>query len=117
MIRNVLFDLDDTLLDFHRAEAEAIRYTLKEFGIDPTNETIALYSRINRSCWAKLETGEYTREEVLHRRFDMLFATLGVTGDAHETQSYTNTDSASEHITSTAQRSYSTSCTESTVST
>ena len=86
MIRNVLFDLDDTLLDFHRAEAEAIRYTLKEFGIDPTNETIALYSRINRSCWAKLETGEYTREEVLHRRFDMLFATLGVTGDAHETQ-------------------------------
>ena len=86
MIRNVLFDLDDTLLDFHRAEAEAIRYTLKEFGIDPTDETIALYSKINRSCWAKLETGEYTREEVLHRRFDMLFAALGVTGDAHETQ-------------------------------
>lgn len=86
MIRNVLFDLDDTLLDFHRAEAEAIRHTLREFGINPTNETVALYSKINRSCWAKLETGEYTREEVLHRRFDILFQTLGVEGDAHETQ-------------------------------
>ena len=86
MIRNVLLDLDDTLLDFHRAEAEAIRHTMKEIGIDPTDETVALYSRINRSCWAKLETGEYTREEVLHRRFDMLFEALGVTGDAHETQ-------------------------------
>ena len=86
MIRNVLLDLDDTLLDFHRAEAEAIRHTLKEIGIDPTDETVALYSRINRSCWAKLETGEYTREEVLHRRFDILFDTLGVSGDAHETQ-------------------------------
>ena len=86
MIRNVLLDLDDTLLDFHRAEAEAIRHTMKEIGIDPTDETVALYSRINRSCWAKLETGEYTREEVLHRRFDILFEALGVTGDAHETQ-------------------------------
>ena len=86
MIRNVLLDLDDTLFDFHRAEAEAIRHTLKEIGIDPTDETVALYSRINRSCWAKLETGEYTREEVLHRRFDMLFDTLGVNGDSHETQ-------------------------------
>ena len=86
MIRNVLFDLDDTLLDFKRAEAEAIRHTLKELGIDPTDETVALYSRINRSCWAKLETGEYTREEVLHNRFDMLFEALGVSGDAHATQ-------------------------------
>ena len=86
MIRNVLFDLDYTLLDFKRAEAEAIRHTLKEIGIDPTDETVALYSRINRSCWAKLETGEYTREEVLHNRFDMLFEALGVSGDAHATQ-------------------------------
>ena len=86
MIRNVLLDLDDTLLDFHRAEAEAIRHTLAEIGIEPTDETVSLYSKINRSCWAKLETGEYTREEVLHRRFDILFATLGIEGDAHETQ-------------------------------
>lgn len=86
MIRNILFDLDDTLLDFHRAEAEAIRYTLKEFGIDPTDENVALYSKINRSCWEKLELGELTREEVLHRRFDILFDTLGISGDSHATQ-------------------------------
>ena len=86
MIKNVLLDLDDTLLDFHRAEAEAIRYTLAEIGIVPTDDTVALYSKINRSCWAKLETGEYTREEVLHKRFDILFETLGVSGNAHETQ-------------------------------
>lgn len=86
MIKNVLFDLDDTLLDFHRAEAEAIRFTLKEIGIDPSEENVALYSKINRSCWAKLETGEYTRDEVLHRRFDILFDTLGVEGNSNETQ-------------------------------
>jgi 2-haloacid dehalogenase len=86
VIKNVLLDLDDTLLDFHRAEAEAIRHTLKEVGIDPTDETVSLYSKINRSCWAKLETGEYTREEVLHRRFDMLFEALNLSGNSHATQ-------------------------------
>ena len=86
VIRNILLDLDDTLLDFHRAEAEAIRYTLKEFGIEPSDENVTLYSKINRSCWEKLELGEYTREEVLHRRFEILFDTLGVFGDSHETQ-------------------------------
>ena len=86
VIKNVLFDLDDTLLDFHRAEAEAIRHTLREIGIDATDETVGLYSRINRSCWAKLETGEYTRDQVLHNRFDFLFEALGVEGDAHATQ-------------------------------
>lgn len=86
VIRNVLLDLDDTLLDFHRAEAEAIRHTFSEIGIAPTDENVATYSKINRSCWAKLETGEYTRDEVLHKRFDILFDTLGVTGDSHATQ-------------------------------
>lgn len=86
VIRNLLLDLDDTLLDFHRAEAEAIRHTFSEIGIPPTDETVALYSKINRSCWKKLELGLYTRDEVLHRRFDILFDTLGVTGDAHAAQ-------------------------------
>ena len=86
VIRNVLLDLDDTLLDFHRAEAEAIRHTLAKIGIDPTDDVVMLYSKINRSCWAKLELGEYTRDEVLHKRFEMLFETLGTTGDPHETQ-------------------------------
>ena len=42
MIRNVLFDLDDTLFDFHKAEKIALTKTLVHFGIDPTEETLAL---------------------------------------------------------------------------
>lgn len=86
MIRNLLLDLDDTLLDFKKAEAMAIRETFIQFNIDPSDENIQLYSKINRSCWARLELGELTREEVLHNRFDILFDTLGITGDSHEMQ-------------------------------
>ncbi len=86
MIKHIFFDLDDTLLDFGRAEAEAIRRTFTALGIVPSDDNVKLYSRINRSCWKRLETGEFTRDEVLHRRFDILFETLGTNGDAHSTQ-------------------------------
>ena len=78
VIKFVFFDLDDTLFDFKMAEKIAIKFTLSKFGIDPTDDTVALYSRINLSCWEKLERGEYTREEVLNNRFKFLFEALGV---------------------------------------
>ena len=86
MVKFLLLDLDDTLLDFKRAEAIAIRDAFVELGIDPSDENVKLYSKLNRSCWAKLELGEYTRDEVLHKRFDMLFSHLGIEGDSHEAQ-------------------------------
>lgn len=77
MIKYVFFDLDDTLFDFKMAEKIAIKATLSHFGIEPTEETTSLYSKINLSCWEKLERGEYTREEVLNNRFKFLFEALG----------------------------------------
>lgn len=58
MIRNVLFDLDDTLFDFHKAEKIALTKALVHFGVDPTEETLALYSSINAAHWKRLELGE-----------------------------------------------------------
>ena len=47
MIRYVLLDLDDTILDFHKAEAEALKDTLRHFGIAPSDGRVARYSVIN----------------------------------------------------------------------
>ncbi len=81
MIKFVLIDLDDTILDFHAAEAVAIRDTLRQFGIDPNDGVIATYSKINRRMWQMLEQGEATRAEILVNRFALLFNSLGVVGD------------------------------------
>ena len=80
-IKHVLLDLDDTVLDFHRAERAAITETFLEFSLDPSEEVLSLYSSINKSCWRELELGTMTREEVLHQRFARLFAALGKTVD------------------------------------
>lgn len=88
MIRNVLFDLDDTLFDFHKAEKIALTKTLVHFGIDPTEETLALYSTINAVHWKRLELGEISREEVKVGRYRELFETIGVECDPVKATAY-----------------------------
>ena len=88
MIRNGLFDLDDTLFDFHKAEKIALTKTLVHFGIDPTEETLALYSTINAAHWKRLELGEISREEVKVGRYRELFKTIGVECDPVKATAY-----------------------------
>jgi 2-haloacid dehalogenase len=86
MIKNILFDLDDTLLDFHLSEAEAIIKTLSELGIKPTSFIVKRYSEINMGVWKKLERGEMTREQILVERFRLLFEEIGADADPETTR-------------------------------
>ena len=88
MLEFLLIDLDDTILDFQKAEHIALRNTLRTFGIEPTDETCELYSRINRAYWEALERGEMTRPQVAVGRFAELFAKVGVTADAADCNRY-----------------------------
>ena len=78
----LLFDLDNTLLDFDRQEAASMRKTLLERGIDPTPEVLSLFSRINLRHWEMLEEGRLTRQEVCVGRFRVFFEELGLDLDA-----------------------------------
>ena len=82
MLTNIFFDLDNTLLDFDRGEAHALSRAFRQFGIDPTPAVLARYHDINLSQWELLEEGKLTKDQVLTRRFDLLFAELGVSCDS-----------------------------------
>lgn len=86
MIKTVFFDIDDTLLDFHKAEAIAIKQTFTEMGVEPTDERIKLYSAVNLSQWKLLEKGEITRPRLLTRRFDIFYSQLGLDISSEKTQ-------------------------------
>ena len=77
----LFIDLDDTILDFHKAEHIALSRTLEAFGIDPTEAVCTRYSQLNREHWQRLERGELTREQVLLGRFAALFAELEMAAD------------------------------------
>ena len=81
MFEFLFLDLDDTILDFHKAERIAISKTIREFGVEPTEEILHRYHLINKWHWEQLELGKLTRAEVLENRFGVLFQELGVEAD------------------------------------
>ena len=82
MIEYLFLDLDDTILDFKKAEYIAVGKTIADFGVDPTDEIRHRYHVINKWHWEQLELGKMTRAEVLENRFKALFAELNVEVDA-----------------------------------
>ena len=73
MIEFLFLDLDDTILDFHKAEHIALSKTFRSFGLDPSQEVLDRYTAINRAHWQRLERKELTREQVVVGRFAALF--------------------------------------------
>lgn len=76
----ILWDVDQTLLDFTKSEDCALRNTFEQFGMRIDSQTVSLYSKINDSYWKRLERGEITKQEVLLGRFETLFAYLSIKG-------------------------------------
>ena len=90
MIEFLFLDLDDTILDFHKAERVALSKTIRDFGVEPTEEVLGRYHVINKWHWEQLELGAMTRDQVLTGRFRMLFEELGVAADPETvTEKYT----------------------------
>ena len=81
MLEFLFLDLDDTILDFHKAEHLAIAKTFRGFGLEPTQAVLDRYSYINKLHWQMLERKELTREQVLVQRFAALFSEQGIETD------------------------------------
>ncbi|AQQ52453.1 YjjG family noncanonical pyrimidine nucleotidase [Planococcus lenghuensis] len=72
--KTLLFDLDDTLLDFKAAEQEALKSLFSAQGMSLTDKVAARYRLLNKDLWQSFEEGKITKEEVIHTRFARLFA-------------------------------------------
>ena len=98
MIKFIFLDLDDTILDFHRSEAVALKKTLRSLNVDPTDAVVARYSQINRAHWQALERRELTRAEVLTGRFRQLFEELGMKVSANVAQTLYEKNLSESHF-------------------
>jgi len=72
----LLFDLDDTLFDFRRAEAEALRRTLESLNQPFAPEYEALYAACNQQVWKEFERGQIESAELRVKRFRLFFERL-----------------------------------------
>lgn len=75
----LLFDADETLLDFNRDETDALSKILDECGIEKSETNIKTYKEINVGLWKALERGEIDKPTLKKVRFRMFFEKIGYT--------------------------------------
>ncbi|MHB8958014.1 MAG: YjjG family noncanonical pyrimidine nucleotidase [Candidatus Limnocylindrales bacterium] len=77
----LLFDADDTLFDYGRAENEAVRGAFEAQGVAFDDRWLAAYRVVNARAWRALEQGRVTPARLRVVRFEELFAELGLALD------------------------------------
>ena len=77
----ILFDADDTLLDFGKDETQALLKVLAHYGVPATEENIGIYKKVNVGLWKALERGELDKPTLKKIRFRLFFDEIGFETD------------------------------------
>jgi len=80
----LLFDLDDTLLDFEANEADSLSKLFRRHGYTFSDEVFQVYNSVNKQLWADYENGNIALEQVLNSRFSITMSKLGKVVDGAE---------------------------------
>ena len=81
----ILFDADETLFDFKKAEREAFKNTMIDFGVDyDENYHFNTYEKINSAIWKELEQGLITQEKLKTERFKRFIDKIDMSFDEND---------------------------------
>ena len=80
----LLFDLDDTLLDFAANEAESLNRLFQQHGYVFSAELFRVYNSVNKQLWTDYESGRIELDDVLNTRFSATMSSLGSVIDGRE---------------------------------
>ena len=77
----VLFDNDDTLMDFQTGNRNAVNRLMDELDyMHP--QRYEQYEAVNKECWMALERGEMNQSQLRRERFARFFARYPISGDS-----------------------------------
>lgn len=71
--QQLIFDVDNTLLNFSAGETVALTTLFEKHGIAPTPSLVAAYQRYNTSLWRQIEAGALTKDELFAKWFVTFF--------------------------------------------
>lgn len=77
----LLFDADNTLFDFDRANRNAFHQVCATCDLPESEENFRLYERCNGALWQAFDRGECTKEFLVIERFRRFLAALGLERD------------------------------------
>jgi len=80
----LLFDLDDTLLDFRANEADSLNKLFLQHGYTFSDEMFEVYNCVNKQLWSDYENGKIVLADVLNSRFSQTMMRLDKVVDGIE---------------------------------
>ncbi len=81
MITTLLFDIDNTLLDFHKCAWESMQRGFDAWGIAYDDKTYSIYQSVNDPLWRQIEAGTLTLDGLKQIRWAQIFAKMGIDKD------------------------------------
>lgn len=85
--KTLLFDLDDTLLDFSANEIDSLNKLFQQHGYPLSDELFRIYHSVNKQLWSDYENGIIVLDDVLNTRFSETMLRLGKVVDGIEWES------------------------------
>ena len=80
----LLWDLDNTLLDFDAAAELSFMDMMKIYGLPADTAHYQLYQEINHSLWNNLENGQLKQDQIKWKRWEMYFDRISTFRDPNE---------------------------------
>ncbi len=78
---SIFLDIDNTLLDFNKAEKVAVKKVLQKYNLPNDEKAINKYSDINRNYWEQFERGEIPKSDIFEGRFKTLISIYDIEAD------------------------------------
>lgn len=82
--KKIIFDLDNTVLDFRDAEEKALKKIIEAYNLPYTEKTVNSYKEINHGLWRNLEEGIISREQLFSSRFALFLDAFGLQVDGQQ---------------------------------
>jgi len=71
--RCLLIDFDDTIVDFHDAEAYAFHQLTKKYNLETNQDDLNQFMTVNQAHWEAFQQNQLSKTEVLSKRFEVYF--------------------------------------------
>lgn len=86
--RAILFDADETLLDFKKSEQHAFYQTAAHWNLECDDRLLQQYSTSNKEAWSLYEQGVFGKDRLTIYRFEKFFEREGLSFDPYEWNAY-----------------------------
>ncbi len=82
MVKIILIDVDDTLLDFQKCSRTSLQQAFMACGLEFKDHYQDIFISINSELWKQFERKEITEERLFDIRFQLVFEALHLQGDS-----------------------------------